>query len=483
MKDQIVEAISTYHANLDSLQKEAFAFSVITDQLDRDGYKKASDKDKEFDTLVSDKADLWEDYFQKYLYSCVENIKLNKIEMPEGSRARAIDIYENMNMGGLSLSTLDLVAARVAKVSQDSLYDRILAYLTKNKKYNMSAIPVEVKAFLPKDYNASKSTGAVDTRVSKACADLFLEVLGLYCNNKSYDSNEAKCIYSKSPQILKLSEKEIDENCEKVCVAIDRALCFLQTRCGIQTVSDVNYKLMIRLIAYIFTNDKWYNSSAVHDKLEAWYWSAVFSGEYDKDQNDRYEKNLKSILESLTIKSKGYDWIITLRDNILETPYFSDCSFLLMEKANEDRVPKEHLGKYFCQFFLSRPYADLIDDGITVSVFSKEKLEKHHIIPLGSVTKIGESSDKLRADKTNVANSPLNYVFITDGTNLKISDKSLKEYEDAITASAKSSLCIVNYPSITDLDNIALVKKWLTERHKLIKGQIQNRVKTLLSSV
>lgn len=483
MKDQIVEAISTYHANLDSLQKEAFAFSVITDPLDRDGYKKASDKDKEFDTLVSDKADLWEDYFQKYLYSCVENIKLNKIEMPEGSRARAIDIYENMNMGGLSLSTLDLVAARVAKVSQDSLYDRILAYLTKNKKYNMSAIPVEVKAFLPKDYNASKSTGAVDTRVSKACADLFLEVLGLYCNNKTYDFNEAKCIYSKSPQILKLSEKEIDENCEKVCVAIDRALCFLQTRCGIQTVSDVNYKLMIRLIAYIFTNDKWYNSSAVHDKLEAWYWSAVFSGEYDKDQNDRYEKNLKSILESLTIKSKGYDWIITLRDNILETPYFSDCSFLLMEKANEDRVPKEHLGKYFCQFFLSRPYADLIDDGITVSVFSKEKLEKHHIIPLGSVTKIGESSDKLRADKTNVANSPLNYVFITDGTNLKISDKSLKEYEDAITASAKSSLSIVNYPSITDLDNIALVKKWLTERHKLIKGQIQNRVKTLLSSV
>ena len=42
-------------------------------------------------------------------------MKLNKIEMPEGSRARAIDIYENMNMGGLSLSTLDLVAARVAR--------------------------------------------------------------------------------------------------------------------------------------------------------------------------------------------------------------------------------------------------------------------------------------------------------------------------------------------------------------------------------
>ena len=42
-----------------------------------------------------------------------------------------------MNMGGMSLSTLDLVAARVAKVSQEPLYDRILQHLSENKKYNM----------------------------------------------------------------------------------------------------------------------------------------------------------------------------------------------------------------------------------------------------------------------------------------------------------------------------------------------------------
>ncbi len=481
MKDRIVDSITTYHMNSDDSQKEGFANTVITDQLDRETYKKAKNKDQVFEDLVKDKAELWEDYFQKYLYSCVENIKLNKIEMPEGSRARAIDIYENMNMGGLSLSTLDLVAARVAKVSQESLYDRIKLYLIRNRKYNSSAMSVEIKSALPKDYNASVATNAVDTRVSKACSDLFLEVLGLYCNNKSYDPNEAKCAYSKSAQILKLSEKDIDENCEKVCVAIDRALCFLQTRCGIQSISDVNYKLMIRLVAYIFTNDKWYNSSAVHDKIEAWYWSAVFSGEYDKDQNERYEKNLKSLLESLTVKSKGYDWIVTLKDNVLDTPYFSDCSFLLMEKVNEDRVPKEHLGKYFCQFYLSRTYTDLIDDNTRVSVFAG-KLEKHHIIPLGSVTKIGESSDKLRNDRNNIVNSPLNYVFITDGTNLKISDKSLQDYEMAITPSAKASLSINNYPSVGDLDDMQIVKKWLAERHKMIKGLIRNRVEQLLLS-
>lgn len=302
------------------------------------------------------------------------------------------------------------------------------------------------------------------------------------CNNKNYDPAEAKCAYSKSSQILKLSEEEIDSNCEKVCIAMDRAFAFLQIRCGVQSLSDVNYKLMIRLIAYIFTNDKWYGSEKVHDIIEAWYWAAIFSGEYDKDQNERFEKNLRSILETLTTKAKKYDWIITLKNNIFETPYFSDCSFLLMEKANEDRIPKEHLAKYICQFYLSRTYSDLIHDDRQINVFSKYKLEKHHIVPVGSVSKIGESTDILRKDKTNIVNSPLNYVFISDATNLEISNISLKEYEQDITASAKAALNIVNYPSVEKLNDKTTIKAWLKERYKILKGQIQNRVMNMLLS-
>lgn len=303
-----------------------------------------------------------------------------------------------------------------------------------------------------------------------------------FSNNKNYDPAEAKCAYSKSSQILKLSEEEIDSNCEKVCIAMDRAFAFLQIRCGVQSLSDVNYKLMIRLIAYIFTNDKWYGSEKVHDIIEAWYWAAIFSGEYDKDQNERFEKNLRSILETLTTKAKKYDWIITLKNNIFETPYFSDCSFLLMEKANEDRIPKEHLAKYICQFYLSRTYSDLIHDDRQINVFSKYKLEKHHIVPVGSVSKIGESTDILRKDKTNIVNSPLNYVFISDATNLEISNISLKEYEQDITASAKAALNIVNYPSVEKLNDKTTIKAWLKERYKILKGQIQNRVMNMLLS-
>ena len=129
MRDQITESISTYHFNLDVEAKQEFAFSIIIDSLDRKKYSDASDKDEKFESLIIEKAELWEDYFQKYLYSCIEKMKLNKIEMPEGSRARAIDIYENMNMGGLSLSTLDLVAARVATGKYQE-YDKDFIFAT-----------------------------------------------------------------------------------------------------------------------------------------------------------------------------------------------------------------------------------------------------------------------------------------------------------------------------------------------------------------
>lgn len=482
MRTRIVTAITTHHDNLNDSEKEVFAFSVLTDNNDKEQYTKSQDKDISFEQIVNEKAELWEDYFQKYLYSCVEQIKLNKIEMPEGSRARAIDIYENMNMGGMSLSTLDLVAARVAKISNEPLYDRMLKYLSEYKEYFEEAIPHEIKSSIPNDYNASTSIKAVESRVSKSCSDLFLELLGLYCYNKDYDSNKAKSAYSKSAQILKLSEYDIDNNCQKVCIALDRAFAFLQVRCGIRNLNDVNYKLMVRLIAYIFTNDKWYKSVRVHDKLEAWYWSAMFSGEYDKDQNDRYETNLKNMLYSLNSNDKKYDWIATMKENILETPYFSEHDFLLMEKVNEDRIPKEHLGRCFCQFYLSKPYSDLITDANRISVFNNSKLEKHHIIPLGSVSAIGESTSALRNDKTNIVNSPLNFVYISEASNLEISLKSLKEYEDSITASSKAALYIMNYPSIDDLSDKQKVKKWLSERHKTIKGVIQNRVSNLIMS-
>ncbi len=43
MKDRIAASITTHHANLDLLEKEIFAFSVITESIERDEYRNAAD--------------------------------------------------------------------------------------------------------------------------------------------------------------------------------------------------------------------------------------------------------------------------------------------------------------------------------------------------------------------------------------------------------------------------------------------------------
>lgn len=60
-------------------------------------------------------------------------MELNKIEVSGEQRDRAIDIYENLNRGGISLNTFDLVMARVAKVSTDNFYRRLVRYIQEEK--------------------------------------------------------------------------------------------------------------------------------------------------------------------------------------------------------------------------------------------------------------------------------------------------------------------------------------------------------------
>ena len=118
-----------------------------------------------------------------------------------------------------------------------------------------------------------------------------------------------------------------------------------------------------------------------------------------------------------------------------------------------------------------------IRQSILQAIAEQSRLVRLPLNQVGSVSKIGESTDILRKDKTNIVNSPLNYVFISDATNLEISNISLKEYEQDITASAKAALNIVNYPSVEKLNDKTTIKAWLKERYKILKGQIQNRAR------
>ena len=502
ISEKIKEEIQDHFATLrDETEKRAFISEIFTDD------KKSCEEVKRDNTLLGEKlferAEVWDEELKEYLDSCVKNVSLNKIVVSSEKRARAIDIYENLNIGGVCLNIFDLIMAKVAKVDNTPYYGRLTQCIKSEKEYPRIVIPVDILSCMKykksvedngitklvevdmiedKFYNASINTKCYNeekNEISQKYIDAFLNTLSLYSYNKNYKSSDYKVDLIKRAKILDISPKDIHENTEKICTALDRALMFFQTRCGIRNISELNYSLMISLVATVFTNDKWYNDSKVHQKLEAWYWCSLFSGRYDRDQNTVFIQDMQSVTDML-LNTGSTEWIKRNIEYILNAQNFSDEKLLLMEKTQEERYPKRVLRMFICQYLLAKTYSDMFDEKKVISVFSEDanKLEAHHIIPLGSVKKVKESTAQLRNDNKNICNSPVNFVYITQESNGAISDDLLEAYIKKITEQAIAALHIQNYISAKIDEDVT--RQILRQRYTALKGEIKTKVSNLL---
>lgn len=498
IKDEIEDHFETLH---NETERNVFISEIFTDDTRAcEAVKKDNDLLSE---KLSERAEVWEEELKEYLDSCIKNVSLNKIVVSSEKRARAIDIYENLNIGGVCLNIFDLIMAKVAKVDNAPYYERLIKCINDKKEYPKSVIPPDVLSCMTYEkieenngikkritgdmiedryYNASaraKCYNEEKNEISQKYIDAFLNTLSLYSYNPNYKSTDYKVDLIKRNKILDISPEAIHTNTEKICIALDRALMFFQTRCGIRNITELNYSLMLSMVATVFTNDKWYNDLKVHQKLEAWYWCSVFSGSYDRDQNTVFIQDLQAVTDMLT-STGSTDWINRNVDYILNAQNFSDEKLILMEKVQEERYPKRILRMFVCQYLLAKTYSDMFDEEKTISVFSKyaSTLEAHHIIPLGSVKKINESTVKLRNDDKNLCNSPMNFVYITKESNDQISDDSLEYYITRITDQARSALSIQNY-ALSDISEDT-TREILRARYIALKGEIKARVRKLL---
>jgi len=447
---------------------------------------------KKLEEHLNDRADYWKEQFIKYLNACLDNMEMSQIVVSASQRGRAIDIYENLNRGGVSLNTFDLLMAKVAKVSTKNYHERLISDMKDKKSYtdavlseNMSPI---VSPLIAAGYNATTNTGCYNeskNEINPKYLDCFLDVLGFYCNNPTLDPDAYKIDYIKKDSILELDPAQIDANTERIITALDRAMFFFQTRCGIRSISDINNSLMIVLVATIFLKDEWFYSKKVHDLLEGWNWAALFSGEYDKDQNSNMILNLQNIIKTLN-GDKDNKWLVTMKDNIFNVTNFSNKDMVLLKRAKEDdRYPKTVLRNFVCHYWLSQTYPDMFEDDLTISTFCNKSLEAHHIVPLGSCKKYGESTAKLRKDDANICNSPINFVLITSEANNAISDKNLQDYRKSIKPAACHELCLDSFISTTNekvVTDTTEAEKFLENRFGQVQTEIQNRVAKVIAA-
>lgn len=441
---------------------------------------------REVEEILKERFEVWWDNFSNYLRDCIKNLMLNQIVVAEAQRGRAIDIYENLNRGGVSLNTFDLMTAKVAVVSSEGLYQRIIDCIQEPTEIDSSVLPEGMETEFGKltIYQAADNIGCYDENkntIAKKYLDAFLDTLSMCCYNPELIPEGFKLDYTKQDKILGLEAKAIDENVSLVCKSIDRACFFLQARCGIRKISEVNNLFVLVLLACIFTKDEYFHNKKVHNLLEAWYWCVIFSGEFDKDQNKNFIKNIQQIMKMLrNDNDKDPRWLKAMQGMILNAPNYSDRDLLLYKKVDEERYPKKNLSDYICQYFLSRPYRSMFDNDELISVFSSQELEAHHIVPLGSVKAIGKVTSALRKNPRSIYNSPINFIYITKQDNIAISDKSVNDYIQKITPEAKSKLLLDGFQNDKFTEDDA--EKFFEVRFDRVQGEIRERVRQLLDT-
>jgi hypothetical protein len=375
----------------------------------------------------------WVSSVSDYLNLCIQQIGLHEINVSNSERARAIDIYENLNMGGVSLTTFDLLVAKVAREDTSNFQKQIEKLLFEEIKVEHSH---HLYSFINEiDHSEIMSEFQIlkGETLSKSFIDVFMNLLSISCKLSTDANREINLNDIKRETILALNSSEVIQNFPSVVIGLKRAIIFMIYELGIRKISDVNYEHVFLNIAKILQSDIYWNNPKTFNLLKYWYWTVVFSGSYDKDQSQQMVSDMKFLdrlmndiheLDSPYLKQKHL--------NIFSDHYFTKKSILLMEETSNDLYPKGVIKSLILQFILSKKPLDILSNedgqGVKLSSYNKLELEAHHIIPLNSAASINESTNELRKNKDNILNSPVNFTLITASANRKISGNSLAEY-------------------------------------------------------
>lgn len=445
----------------------------------------------EFESELKKQGEIWANSLKTYLVSCLNNIQLNQIIVDNRKRARAINIYENLNKGGVPLGTFELIMAKFASVSDENYHDKIVNCIKQQRIYPemiySTALKnnVEVKNYINSDeYIASLSMKCIDNEnedMVHAYVDAYLDVISLFSHCPDYSSDKLNISLVKREKILAVTPEALRDNCDAVVEAIDMALFFFQMRCGIRNIKEMNYGLLLVVVAYLLMNPKYRDNPMTYDYLDAWYWSVMFSGYFNSDQTEKAIICIKKLIS--VFETQDATWIKGLEQQIFKASYFTEKEFLLLNKDDGTGIlPKDFLRDTICQFFMVNTYKGIFDSNVLITPFTKKTLEKHHVIPLGSVMypdeKIKKAEDSLRKKKDYFLNSPVNFVYITDAENVAISDDKLGDYAGRILNYASKSL--LGLLGTFDTSSEATCKQILSDRYDDIVGKVHQHIDTMI---
>ena len=459
-----ISLASEYLGHLDSSIEEKYK----KNQQDQYNIRWESLKEKWVDDIL----EYFKDLFKSELI--IPTIKSNEL-------ARATSVFEYMNKGGTPLDTFDIIVAKYASIGDDftlysKLADSLRLELNIDSQISQTSSPISY---------CSLSIGCFkNDSIIKPIKEQFLNLLSLNCKISDEGFENISLSDIKRTAHLKLTREKIDSQLDSSLKGLNRAIAFLQFRCGIDSFSRFSYRLMILPMAIILSNDDSWLNTTVLGKLEYWYWSSLFSGRFREKQNLRIIEDLKELIG--WINNGSTPNLLGRHENVFKDENYSSYETLIFE--SQDKLVPSAVQNGLLSYILSNIPNDFIGTDKKLKSWevynSNSSLQDHHIIPLGSVTKLGESSKKIRSSKNHILNSPLNRALISNSANNEIRAMNINRYMPVLNNSVEYSQLIPReLPTEEDLnsENGESYNRFLRSRFLMIETALKRELMTFLN--
>jgi hypothetical protein len=432
--------------------------------------------------------------WKKEIITCIKNCvhfqEIPVVSLPSEEVGRAVATFSAINEGGTRLDPFDLIVARAAKSRREKSLTQRIVELLRDRVEGVEKVFDHNHGDAPTSWS-NKSFGVLDDNVpSTAFKDIFLNSISLY-NYCKLTGDSSKVEHIKSNKILGLSHEQINDHVEICVKSIQKALCFLTFRCGMRSINDLNYKLMILPIVFAFFDEEVFDDKKKLDQIEYWYWLSLFSGRYREYQNEKCVEDIENLKNYL---NNGETSGLSDENKVLNSDGYSDLKTFLYD--SEDGV-NNAIRNGVLNYILSRQPRDFIFDyrispwelekGKKVTIDGKEvslEIHDHHIMPLATASYVGESTAELRGKRDFILNSPLNRTYILAASNIAIGQQSISEYLPKIQEAGAFHHCIPSEDFISQFpndDNIDYYRRFLTARYEKLRGTIMEELDDLSS--
>lgn len=286
--------------------------------LQRNDYNQDTLKDTYWNE-ISEKIHDWAENINDFLNEFKKRT-LTLLVLGEDEFERSINIFSALNEGGTPLGLFDLAVARTSLSNQPGNDVRTLSDIVNDILKEADAKPIEVPSLNGTTFKFNPNKfGLIDEKSNCLTKNVSLQIFMLtligccceYTADNGFDITKLQSLKASAYKPNSILSNKLDNICirksfEDSCRIMLRVFAFAQSYLGINNFSEFRYTKMITAMACALAQDQVWQNPKLLKRLEAWYWYAVMSGGYNRNQNAVGYSDIFNLLEFLGI-DQGVD--------------------------------------------------------------------------------------------------------------------------------------------------------------------------------